>query len=238
MKQKVKIPKFHPLAWLRPCLPQHHVPPGKVWAQTSKTVCRMRCSSAALGLLMWNPIVSGSTDLWQHVWMYYSKAAEVRPAGGWTQDYRQAALYILKKESEHMAFKVAKKQKYTDGKNNNSFFFLLFSVVAHYATDWNLDSIHRAEPWLGVKAAKKKKNRNQRWCLTPAGSCLLYEFPSQRLYTFSALYFLFFIAVMFIQLPGEVGHPLRLHPSVPDLHHKKGKGGNGGGSFLRYKACC
>lgn len=237
MKQKVKIPKFHPLAWLRPCLPQHHVPPGKVWAQTSKTVCRTLCSSAALGLLMWNPIVSGSTDLWQHVWMYYSKAAEVRAAGGWTQDYRQAALYILKEESEHMAFKVAKKQKYTAWKNNNSFFFPLQrggTLCNRLKLGFNPPS--RALARSESCCWQKKKYRNQRWCLTPAGSRLLYKFPSQRLYTFSALFF-FFIAVMFIQLPGEVGHPFRLHPSVPDLHHKKGLG-CWGGSFLRHKACC
>lgn len=59
--------------------------------------------------------------------MYYSKAAEVRAAGGWTQDYRQAALYILKEESEHMAFKVAKKQKYTDGKKQQQFVFFFSS---------------------------------------------------------------------------------------------------------------
>lgn len=38
-----------------------------------KTVCTTRYSSAALGLLMRNPIVSGSTDLWQRVWMFYSE---------------------------------------------------------------------------------------------------------------------------------------------------------------------
>lgn len=38
-----------------------------------KSVCTTRYSSAVLGLLMRNPIVSGSTDLWQRVWMFYSE---------------------------------------------------------------------------------------------------------------------------------------------------------------------
>lgn len=45
------------------------------------------------------------------------------------------------------------------------------SVVAHYATDWNLESVHRDEPWLQANASKKtKQNKKQRWCLTPEGS--------------------------------------------------------------------
>lgn len=51
-----------------------------------------------------------------------------------------------------------KEQKYTH-KNN---IIRFFSVVAHYATDWNFESIHRAEPWLQVKAAKKKKTKKQK----------------------------------------------------------------------------
>lgn len=88
---------------------------------------------------MWNPIVSGSTDLWQHVWMYYSMPVEVREAGERTQDYRHK-----QQQSECMSFRKCKEQKYTD--KNNICFFLPVSVVAHYATDWNLESIHRAEP--------------------------------------------------------------------------------------------
>lgn len=174
MIQKVKILKFHPLAWLRPCLPQHHVPPGKVWAQTSKTVCRTRCSSAALGLLMWNPIVSGSTDLWQHVWMYYSKAAEVRAAGGWTQDYRQTALYILTKKSEHMAFKVAKKQKYTDGKNNNSFFFsssVWWHIMQQIETWTQSTELSPGLEWKLLKKKKKTEIKDGVWPLQGHACC-------------------------------------------------------------------
>lgn len=45
----------------------------------------------------------------------------------------------------------------------------LLSVIPHYATDWNLESIRRVEPWLQAKTAVQKK-KNHIWCLTRAGS--------------------------------------------------------------------
>lgn len=121
---------------------------------------------------MWNPIVSGSTDLWQHVWMYYSMPVEVREAGERTQDYRHK-----QQQSECMSFRKCKEQKYTD--KNNICFFLPVSVVAHYATDWNLESIHRAElsraepsraePGRGFKLQLPKKKKSK-MVSDPAGS--------------------------------------------------------------------
>lgn len=115
--------------------------------------------------------------------MYYSKPEEVWAAWGWTQDYRQAILYILKKQSKHMSR--CKEPKHTD--KNKCFVFFFFSVVAHYATDWNLDIIHRAELWLWAKTAKK----NQRWSPTPAGSCWssAEHIPLQLTYKASTFYF-------------------------------------------------
>lgn len=117
---------------------------------------------------MWNPIVSGSTDLWQHVWMYYSMPLEVRAAEGWTQDYGQAR--PVNTETNDRSTRPSQMQR-AEVHRQKQLFFFSFSVVTHYATDWNLESIHRAELWLRAKAAKrKKKKKNQRWCLTPAGS--------------------------------------------------------------------
>ena len=48
--------------------------------------------------------------------------------------------------------------KYTD-KNNNYVFS--FSVVRHYATDWNLETIQRAGPWLQAEAAVQKKRKER-----------------------------------------------------------------------------
>lgn len=47
-------------------------------------------------------------------------------------------------------------------KDAKHFVLFSFSVVAYYATDWNLDSDHWAELWL--------QNKYIRWCLTSAGS--------------------------------------------------------------------
>lgn len=194
---------------------------------------------------MWNPIVSGSTDLWQHVWMYYSMPVEVREAGERTQDYRHK-----QQQSECMSFRKCKEQKYTD--KNNICFFLPVSVVAHYATDWNLESIHRAEPSRAepsravASSYSCQKKKNQRWCLTLPGhaevllnrSCYGSHRRSQQF---------IFIAVMFNQLPWELGHPplllllhlhLHLHPSLGASVSSYPPPPDTKRSSLRRKPCC
>lgn len=43
--------------------------------------------------------------------MYYSMLVDPPAAGGWMQDYRQAALSILKKRSKNTAFKERQRRK-------------------------------------------------------------------------------------------------------------------------------
>lgn len=57
--------------------------------------------------------------------MYYSKPEEVQAAGGWTRDYRQAILYILKKQPKYMSFKVQRAEVY----RQKQMFFFFFPLV-------------------------------------------------------------------------------------------------------------
>lgn len=158
---------------------------------------------------MWNPIASGSTDLWQHVWMYYSMPVEVEAAGGWTQNRRQAS---LKKTIRAHILQRRKDLKYTDKKQPlPPPPDLTSSVVAPYATDWNLESVHRA----AAQKTKKQKRRIEDGAWPPRGhgkvlpnrSCCSSRRRSQHF---------IFIAVMFNHLLWELGH--LLPPPNPSAH--------------------
>lgn len=158
---------------------------------------------------MWNPIASGSTDLWQHVWMYYSMPVEVEAAGGWTQNRRQASL----KKNNPSAYpsKTQRPEVHRQKTTVTPPPDLASSVVAPYATDWNLESVHRA----AAQKTKKQKRRIEDGAWPPRGhgkvlpnrSCCSSRRRSQHF---------IFIAVMFNHLPWELGH--LLPPPNPSAH--------------------
>lgn len=159
---------------------------------------------------MWNPIVSGSTDFWQHVCMYYSMPVEVWASGRRTQDYRQACPYILKKTIQAHVIQRCKELKYTD-KNNNCFFFssVWWHIMQQIET-WSQSTERSRGPKLKLQK-KKKKIKDGVWPqqghteVLLNRSCYSSRIRSQHF---------IFIAVMFNQLPWELGHPLLLLPSL------------------------
>lgn len=209
------------------------MPAGKVWAWISKTVCRTLHSTALLGLLMRNPIVSGSTDLWQHVSMYYSMPGEVPATGGRTQNYRQAG---LRKQFGERPSQMQRPGVY---RRKQPFLFFSSPVWWHIMQQTETsESINRAavQEWgekTGVKDGAWPLQGQTEVLLNR--SCYSSRIRSQHF---------IFIAVMFNQLPWELGHPLlllllllpslHLHPSLgasitfPDTKR----------SSLRRKPCC
>lgn len=97
-----------------------------------------------------------------------------------------------------------KELKYTE-KNNNCFVFVFFQCGGTLCNRLKL-GIHRAERWFETKAAveKKKKIKNGVWPLQGHTDVLLNRSCySSRI---RSQHFIF-IAVMFNQLPWELGHP-------------------------------
>lgn len=104
--------------------------------------------------------------------------------------------------------------------------FFFFTVVAHYATDWNLENIHSAELRLQAKAAVKthkqtNKQTNQRWCLTPVRSH--WSSAEQILLQLTHKVSTFYFYCCHVQsAPLRIGSPpllrlilsLHLHPSL------------------------
>lgn len=114
---------------------------------------------------MWNPIASGSTDLLQHVWMYYSMPVEVEAAGGWTQNRRQAS---LKKTIRAHILQRRKDLKYTDKKQP----LPPPPTRPHLQCGGTLCNRLKlgVSPQSCSSKDKKTKKENRRWRLTPTGS--------------------------------------------------------------------
>lgn len=161
---------------------------------------------------MWNPIVSGSTDLWQHVWMYYSMPVEAWAAGGWTELHASQT----GGKRNNLSTCPSKMQRAEVHRQKQQ----LFSVMAHYATYWNLESIHRAELWLWAKAAVQRIKLSDpcrvtlRFCWADPVAVLTFMF----------------IAVMLNQHPWELGLFIYTSTSITSLNTKR--------SSLRHKPWC
>lgn len=188
---------------------------------------------------MWNPIASGSTDLWQHVWMYYSMPVEVEAAGGWTQNRRQAS---LKKTIRAHILQRRKDLKYTDKKQ---------PLPPHPTSPpvwWHL--MQQIETWsqsteLQLKRQKNKKGESK---MAPDPHGVTAKFcqtdpVAARAEGFSILFLLLSCSIISPENWVTSSHPPTLPLILPSLHlHPSLRAAvafaDTKRSCLRHKPCC